>query len=106
MKSSFSSVAAEASYFWLDPKVTKRSRQKKASTRPAGSLRLFRASRIAKAKPAFPPYSRLAFLSGLCPLLITRYLLYFHKRYFFSFVSRAASAEIGQNNGGLCVGRA
>ncbi len=29
-------------------------------SRPAGSLRLFRASRIAKAKPAFPPYSRPA----------------------------------------------
>jgi len=25
------SIAAEACYFWLDPKVTKRSRQKKAS---------------------------------------------------------------------------
>jgi len=31
-----------------------RSRQKKASTRPAGSLRLFRAPHIAKAKPSFP----------------------------------------------------
>jgi len=26
-----------ACHFWLDPKVTKRSRQKKASTRSAGS---------------------------------------------------------------------
>jgi hypothetical protein len=32
-----------------------RSRQKKASTRPAGSLRLFRAAHIAKAKPSFTP---------------------------------------------------
>ncbi|MGZ3971154.1 MAG: hypothetical protein ACXVJM_15145 [Mucilaginibacter sp.] len=30
-------MAAGPSYFWLDPKVTKKSRQKKASARPAGS---------------------------------------------------------------------
>jgi hypothetical protein len=35
-----------------------------ASTRPAGSLRFFRAPHIAKAKPAFPPYTRPAAMTG------------------------------------------
>ncbi len=51
-------------YFWLDPKVTKKSSHIDASTLPAGSLRFFRASRIAKAKPSFPPYAWPADMTG------------------------------------------
>jgi hypothetical protein len=42
-----------AFYFWLDPKVTKRSSQNDASTRSVGSLRLW--GPIPKAKPSFTP---------------------------------------------------
>ncbi|MDB5133743.1 MAG: hypothetical protein JWP37_346 [Mucilaginibacter sp.] len=41
-----------------------RSRQKKASARPAGSYAFFCAPHSAKAKPSFPPYTRPAFLSA------------------------------------------
>jgi hypothetical protein len=62
------------SQFWLDPKVTKRSRQKKASTRPDGSLRFFRAAHIAKAKPSFPPYSLARFSVRPLPAFVSGYI--------------------------------
>jgi len=52
-------MAAGPSYFWLDPKVTKRSRQKKASPLSADSLRFSGTSR--KAKPSFTPLRRTRF---------------------------------------------
>ncbi|MBS1523670.1 MAG: hypothetical protein JST50_21890, partial [Bacteroidetes bacterium] len=86
----------------LDPKVTKRSRQKKASARSVGSLRFLRAAHIAKAKPSFTPYSRPAFLSTQ------------HSFRTGSFIENIVSNETRQQtgfrrnqskHGGLCGGK-
>jgi hypothetical protein len=86
-------------YFFLDKKVTKKSRQKKASTRPAGSYafsvlctlqRLNRHSRHTPGPLFCHAFTRFCF--GI----------YFDVIAFIVFpVSRTVSGEIGQNNGGL-----
>jgi hypothetical protein len=63
-----------------------------ASTLPAVSLRFFRAPRIAKAKPSFPPYAR--------PADMTSYRTFCFKHKHCFKVSRPASERIGQNNVG------
>ncbi|WCT11617.1 hypothetical protein [Mucilaginibacter jinjuensis] len=84
-------IAAGATYFWLDPKVGKRSRKKNASPLKAN---------------AWP-----AFLSGHrsfdCPNV---YFFDFLSCFvaldsYFSFLLQTASAKRGQNNDGLREGR-
>ncbi len=85
------------SYFPL-MESNQRSSHIDASTLPAGSLRFFRASHIAKAKPSFPPYAR--------PADMTSHRSFFDITTNIVFkVSRTASDEIRQNNDGLSEGK-
>ena len=55
-------ICREARSFWLDPKGTKKSRQKKSFSPLCRFLTLF--GFVRKAKPAFTPCSRPAFSVG------------------------------------------
>ncbi|SDS41124.1 hypothetical protein SAMN05216490_1106 [Mucilaginibacter mallensis] len=92
-------IAAKAYFFCLDTKETKNQDNKDASTRPADSLRFFRCSGTSylhitqKTKPSFPPLR--------WPALVVRALRFFFSPLLPLPVSRTASGEIRQNNGGL-----
>ncbi|MGZ3835272.1 MAG: hypothetical protein ACXVB0_17250 [Mucilaginibacter sp.] len=66
-------------------------------------LTLFLCCAHCKAKPAFPPYSRPADMTGVCPLLF--WGLFNVIAFVVFHVSRTASGKIRKTELVLCVGR-